>query len=100
MSRSFCSARRPLWMGLAALALAAGLLSSGGQLRSQQPTFSSHVKVVEVPATVRDKHKQIVRNLTEDDFILEEDGRPQAIRYFNEDTNVALTLGLLVDTSY
>ncbi len=75
------------------------LLRAGAQSPSQEPTFSSHVKVVEVPATVRDKHKQIVRNLTKDDFTLEEDGRPQVIRYFNEDTNVALTLGLLVDTS-
>lgn len=69
-------------------------------LRSQQPTYTSRVKVVEVPVTVRDKHKQIVRNLNKDDFVLEEDGRPQVIRYFNEDANVALTLGLLVDTSY
>ncbi|HEY6252377.1 MAG TPA: VWA domain-containing protein [Candidatus Angelobacter sp.] len=73
---------------------------AGGLLRSQQPTFSSHVRVVNVPATVRDKHKQIVRNLTKDDFILEEDGRPQTISYFSEDSNLALTLGLLVDTSY
>lgn len=68
--------------------------------QSQDATFTSHVKVVEVPATVRDKHKQLVRNLTKDDFVLDEDGRPQAIRYFNEDPNVPLTLGLLVDTSY
>lgn len=68
--------------------------------QSQDATFTSHVKVVEVPATVRDKHKQIVRNLTKDDFILDEDGRPQTIRYFNEDPNVPLTLGLLVDSSY
>jgi VWFA-related protein len=67
--------------------------------QGQQPTFTSKVKVVEVPATVRDKHKQIVRNLTKDDFTLEEDGRPQVISYFSEDTNLPLTLGLLVDTS-
>jgi len=35
-----------------------------------------HVKVVNVPATVRDKHGKIVNNLTKDDFVLEEDGRP------------------------
>jgi VWFA-related protein len=67
--------------------------------QGQQPTFTSKVKVVEVPATVRDKHKQIVRNLTKDDFTLQEDGRPQVINYFSEDTNLPLTLGLLVDTS-
>lgn len=69
------------------------------QTQGQQPTFTSKVKVVNVPATVRDKHKQIVRNLTKDDFVLTEDGRPQTISYFSEDFNMPLTLGLLVDTS-
>lgn len=83
------------------LFLLAGLFLLPGQpSQSQDATYTSHVKVVEVPATVRDKHKQIVRNLNKDDFVLDEDGRPQAIRYFNEDPNVALHLGLLVDTSY
>jgi VWFA-related protein len=62
-------------------------------------TMSVDVKVVTLPVTVRDKHGQIVRNLTKDDFVLEEDGRPQAIKYFTEDSNLPLTLGLLVDTS-
>ena len=52
-----------------------------------------------VLATVRDKHGQIVNNLSKDDFKLEEDGRPQTIRYFAKDTDLPLTLGLLVDTS-
>ncbi len=69
-------------------------------LRGQQtPTFSSDVNVVNVLATVRDKHGQIVNNLTKDDFKLEEDGRPQTIRYFAKETDLPLTLGLLVDTS-
>ena len=65
----------------------------------QTPTFSSDVKVVNLLATVRDKHGQIVSNLTKDDFKLEEDGRPQTIRYFAKETDLPLTLGLLVDTS-
>ena len=52
-----------------------------------------------VLASVRDKHGEIVRNLTKDDFVLEEDGRPQTIRYFSRETDLPLTLGLLVDTS-
>ena len=63
------------------------------------PTMSVDVKVVTLPVTVRDKHGQIVRNLTKDDFVLQEDGRPQVIKYFTQDTNLPLTLGLLVDTS-
>jgi VWFA-related protein len=62
-------------------------------------TMSVDVKVVTLPVTVRDKHGQIVRNLTKDDFVLAEDGRPQVIKYFTQDTNLPLTLGLLVDTS-
>jgi VWFA-related protein len=69
-------------------------------LRAQQDsTFSTDVNVVNVFATVRDKKSQIVRNLTKDDFSLAEDGRPQAIRYFSQESGLPLTLGLLVDTS-
>jgi len=63
------------------------------------PTMSVDVKVVTLPVTVRDKHGQLVRNLTRDDFVLEEDGHPQTIRYFSQKANLPLTLGLLVDTS-
>ena len=82
------------------LALLMVLLLSAPMLPSQQtPTFSSDVKVVNVLATVRDKHGQIVNNLTKDDFKLEQDGQPQTIQYFAKDTDLPLTLGLLVDTS-
>jgi VWFA-related protein len=76
------------------------LLLPGDRLLSQQqPNISVEVKVVTVLATVRDKHGQTVSNLGKDDFVLEEDGRPQAITYFTKDTDLPLTLGLLVDTS-
>ena len=65
----------------------------------QQPKIAVEVKVVNVLATVRDKHGQIVSNLGKDDFVLEEDGRPQTIAYFSKETDLPLTLGLLVDTS-
>lgn len=35
----------------------------------------------------------------QDDFSLTEDGRPQSIHYFSRETDLPLTLGLLVDTS-
>jgi VWFA-related protein len=70
-----------------------------GQQPPTTPTISKEVTVVNVLATVRDKHGQIIRNLTKDDFRLEEDGRPQTIRYFSQETDLPLTLGLLVDTS-
>jgi VWFA-related protein len=62
-------------------------------------TLSVDVKVVTLPVTVRDKKGKIVRDLTKDDFELQEDNKPQAIRYFSQETNLPLTVGLLVDTS-
>src|SRR5271154_2365090 len=62
-------------------------------------TLSVDVKVVTLPVTVRDKKGKIVSGLTKDDFELEEDGKPQPIRYFSQETNLPLTVGLLVDTS-
>jgi VWFA-related protein len=77
------------------------LLPAARFLRAQQQdkTFSVNVKVVNVYATVRDKQRQIVRDLTKDDFKLEEDDHPQTIRYFSKESDLPLTLGLLVDTS-
>lgn len=62
-------------------------------------TVHVDVKVVTMAVTVRDKHGAIVPNLTKDDFDLQHDNHPQTIKYFNHDTNLSLTMGLLVDTS-
>ncbi len=67
--------------------------------QDQKPSFSADVKVVNLFATVRDKKDQIVKNLTKDDFELDEDGRRQTIRYFSQESNLPLTVGLLIDTS-
>ena len=55
--------------------------------------------MVNVLATARDKKGQIVADLKQDEFHLEDDGHPQTIRYFARETGLPLTLGLLVDTS-
>ena len=75
--------------------------SSGAALWAQDnsPTFSTSVKVINIFATVRDKDGKIIPNLTKDDFTLSEDGRPQEIKYFTQQTDLPLILGLLVDTS-
>ena len=78
-------------------------LQSQGDSRPQAgnpvTTVSVQVNVVNVLATVRDKHGKIVPNLTQSDFVLTEDGRPQTIHYFTRESDLPLTLGLLVDTS-
>src|ERR1700735_5730443 len=74
----------------------------GAPLQSQQPQtpgISVDVKMVSMIATVRDKHGHLVNNLNKDDFVVEQDGHPQTITYFAQESNLPLQLGLLVDTS-
>jgi len=68
-------------------------------LPSQQSPITVNVAAVNLLATVRDKHGNIIRNLTKDDFSLEQDAKPQTITYFAKESDLPLTLGLLVDTS-
>jgi len=96
---------------IAVLAFGAASVPSAGQAQANNrpvaasppdepvTTMSVQVKVVNVLATVRDKHGKIANGLTKDDFSLTEDGRPQTLKYFARDTDLPLTLGLLVDTS-
>jgi VWFA-related protein len=84
--------RRELLCGAAALC-------ASRLARAQDTVFTTEVKVVNVLATVRNKTGALVGNLSQDDFALSEDGRPQPIRYFARETDLPLTLGLMVDTS-
>jgi VWFA-related protein len=81
-------ARRSILLGLMAKAWS-----------QDQPTFSADVNVVSILTPVRDKSGRIVKDLNMDDFVLFEDGAPQKIRYFSRETDLPLTVGLLVDTS-
>jgi VWFA-related protein len=62
-------------------------------------TIAVDARLVNLPVVVRDKKGALIQNLTKDDFTLQVDGKPQTIRYFDKDTNLPLTLGLLVDIS-
>ncbi len=92
------SRRRAVLSALALLPTVRSLRAQA-QTTPTKPDFSTDVKVVNVFATVRDKEGKIVRGLTKADFTLLEDGRPQNIQYFSQQTDLPLTLGLLVDTS-
>ena len=87
--------RRRVLCTMASL-LGSRLLLSGQQ---ETPTFSTEVKVVNVLATVTDKKGAIVRDLAQDEFLLLEDKRPQTVSYFARESDLPLTLGLMVDTS-
>jgi VWFA-related protein len=62
-------------------------------------SFAVDVNVVNLFFAVKDKHGLPVRDLTQNDFEVFEDGKPQKIKYFQADATQPLTLGLLVDTS-
>ncbi len=57
------------------------------------------VDVVNVLCTVHDRHGALIANLSKDDFAIREDGTPQEIRYFARETDLPLTVALLVDVS-
>jgi VWFA-related protein len=65
----------------------------------QVPTFKSGVDVVNIFFTVKDKHGTLVPSLKKEDFQIAEDSKPQTIKYFSSETNLPLTLGIMVDTS-
>ena len=48
---------------------------------------------------MRNKNSGLVGNLEKNDFKIFEDGKEQEIKYFTRETDLPLTIGLLVDTS-
>jgi VWFA-related protein len=62
-------------------------------------TLKVDVNVVNILFNVKDKHGALVPNLKKDDFEVYEDGQKQALKYFAAESNLPLTLGILIDTS-
>ncbi|WP_353071909.1 VWA domain-containing protein [Tunturiibacter gelidiferens] len=99
---------RPLVMVVVLLASGLRIPSIAAQQKTSPPdqspsttaaTIAVDARLVNLPVVVRDKKGALIQNLTKDDFTLQVDGKAQTIRYFDKDTNLPLTLGLLVDTS-
>lgn len=57
------------------------------------------VDVVNLYCSVRNKQNALISNLEKNDFNLAEDGTQQNIKYFTRETDLPLTIGLLVDVS-
>src|SRR5277367_5025436 len=62
-------------------------------------TLKVNVNVVGLFFNVKDKHGALIPNQTKDDFEVFEDGKPQIIKYFTAESNLPLTLGVLIDSS-
>jgi VWFA-related protein len=61
-------------------------------------TPAADALIIDFPAVIRDRHGDLVPNLTKDSFTLQIDDRPQTIHSVNLDKD-PLTLGIVVDTS-
>ncbi len=62
-------------------------------------TLKVNVNLVSLYFTVRDKHNGLVSTLTKKDCAIAEDKQPQTIKNFSAETDLPLTLGILLDTS-
>jgi len=110
------NARRfPAWRLLMLLLLLAGIPAAtaqqpaassdakqnGNSQDQDQPaeTLKVNVNVVQLFFNVKDKKGGLIPNLTKNDFQILEDGKPQTIKYFTAESNLPLTLGILIDSS-
>jgi VWFA-related protein len=99
----YCTGMRKLIL----FALTVGLCAQPLQQQQQQQkpaddglaTIKVDVNVVNILASVRDKKGTLMPHLDKQDFNIFEDGKPQTIKYFTRETDLPLTIGMLVDTS-
>ena len=62
-------------------------------------TLKVNVNVVQLFFNVKDKKGGLIPNLNKGDFQILEDGKPQTIKYFTAESDLPLTLGILIDSS-
>jgi VWFA-related protein len=93
-------------LALAALAPLSLAQQSSEPTQSQQPadqnpseTLKINVNVVQLFFNVKDKKGGLIPNLKKEDFEIAEDGKPQTIKYFTAETNLPLTIGMMIDAS-
>jgi len=72
--------------------------------QDQQPVDSSQTlkvqtNLVNVFVTARDKHNGIISDLKKEDFKVSEDGQDQTVAYYAKESDMPITLGILIDTS-
>jgi len=66
---------------------------------AQQPTFRGGTRLVSVYATVTDAERRLVPSLTEQDFEILDNDKPQPLAFFRNETE-PITVVVMLDTSY
>jgi len=92
-------------VALAPLAVAL-FLGSGSVMLAQDSsqdqsveTLKVRVNVVQLFFNVKDKKGALIPDQKKEDFEIFEDGKPQTIKYFTAESNLPLTLGIMIDSS-
>lgn len=62
-------------------------------------TLKVNVNVVQLFFNVKDKKGGLIPSLPKEEFEILEDSKPQTIKYFTAESNLPLTLGILIDSS-
>jgi Ca-activated chloride channel family protein len=92
------SRRSRRWLGAAAAALAAAVSIAVTAQQPQGPTFKSGTQVVSLFVTVADAQKRLVPELTQEEFEVFDNDKPQPITYFDNSIH-PITVVLMLDTS-
>jgi Ca-activated chloride channel family protein len=79
-----------------AMLVAATLTVVAGQ--QETPTFKATTQIVSVPATVLDNQGRLVPNLEQDEFTILDNGKPQQITFFQNETQ-PFTVVVMLDYS-
>jgi Ca-activated chloride channel family protein len=88
-----------VWMPIAgAAALAAAMSMALTAQQPQGPTFKAGTQVVSIFATVTDAQKRLVPNLTQDDFQVFDNEKPQPVIYFDNSVR-PINVVVMLDTS-
>ena len=100
------SRTRIVFTAAVALAAASFSFSFAQQTPARTPddqkpvdTLKVNVNVVQLFFNVKDKKGGLIPNLTKDDFEIYEDGKPQTVKYFTAESNLPLTIGMMIDSS-
>ncbi len=88
-----------LLSSVAAAQIASGAAAAAADEKTQAPTIRVDVKLVNVFVTVTDQNGAPIAGLKKDDFKVFEDGYPENIAVFDRESELPLSIVLLVDTS-